>query len=853
VELLLALLRHSSDAVGILEPDGTLRPGPFGFLGYAPDDLAGRFALEFVHPDDTEQVTAHMLDAMAHHGLAPTLEARMRHADGSWRWYVMCADNMVSDPSVRGLVFTGRDVTEQKEAEVEIQRSERRWRKLLHSSAERVTIVAGDGSVLMSTSRGRALSGSQWALDTMSAEVKARLHADDLAAVTKHFARVRRTPGMSPPLLLRLRSADNRWRWAEVIADNQLDDPDVAGIIFTSRDVTGLHEASLALQEETRLLETLHGIGRRLAGELDLGTLLQQVVDAGTEVTGATIGAFFHKGRGDDEEAYPLYATCGVPRHLAASFPSRVPELFYPVFEGAGPLRMDDLRADPRLASTEANPLGVRSFFGVPVVARNGQVHGALFFGHPEPGVFTERGRRLAEGLAAHAAIALENARLYDAAQSELAARRQLEADLVHQAHHDPLTGLPNRALLQDRLGQAIARLDRSARAVAVLLLDLDRFKVVNDSLGHAAGDRILEAVAERLLQTVRPGDTVARLGGDEFVLVCDHINGELDAVGLADRVADGFNHPFHVGDHAFRVSASIGIAMATDPSADPAVLLRDADAVMYRAKARGGGCWEIFDADLRERVVERLRVETDLRRALEADEVALYFQPVVELSNGEVVGAEGLARWEHPDRGTVMPSEFITVAEESGLIVALGEHMLMEGCRQLARWSAEGGGRPRNLAVNVSARQLVQGDLVATVRTALAETGADPTRLCLEITETALMGDVAAAGRVLRRLHELGVQLWVDDFGTGYSSLIYLRRLPLDGLKVDRSFVAGLSTEEEDRVIVSGIVNLAHNLGLVALAEGVETPAQAAWLRALGCDLAQGFLWSPAVRAVVG
>jgi EAL domain-containing protein (putative c-di-GMP-specific phosphodiesterase class I) len=348
----------------------------------------------------------------------------------------------------------------------------------------------------------------------------------------------------------------------------------------------------------------------------------------------------------------------------------------------------------------------------------------------------------------------------------------------------------------------------------------------------------------------VRPGDTVARLGGDEFVVVCDDLHGELDAVGLADRVASAFAEPFVVESQILKVTASIGIALARDETASPEALLRDADSVMYRAKAHGGNRWEIFDATLRHRVVERLRVETDLRRALDVEELALYFQPVISLATGAVVGAEGLARWEHPDRGLILPDDFINVAEESGLVVPLGDWVLNEGCRRLKAWAKDDATAEHSLSVNVSARQLMQSDVVAVVRQALATTGVDPQRLILEITETALMEDVEAAGVVLRRLRALGVQLWVDDFGTGYSSLIYLRRLPIDGLKIDRSFVGGLTASAEDRVIVESIVSLAHSLGLVALAEGVETEQQAERLRALGCDLAQGFLWSTAAPA---
>jgi EAL domain-containing protein (putative c-di-GMP-specific phosphodiesterase class I) len=279
--------------------------------------------------------------------------------------------------------------------------------------------------------------------------------------------------------------------------------------------------------------------------------------------------------------------------------------------------------------------------------------------------------------------------------------------------------------------------------------------------------------------------------------------------------------------------------------------MIRDADAAMYRAKAKGRARYELFDERMRATVIERLDIESALRQGLDGQEVALHLQPIVAFDTGRVVGAEGLARWEQPDGRIVLPGHFIRVAEESGLVVRLGEQMLHQGCRQLAAWGRDSATAGRTLAINVSARQLVDGDLVGAVRHALGLAGANPRRLSLEITESALMEDVGAASKVLGRLRDLGVHLWVDDFGTGYSSLIYLRRLPLDGIKIDRSFVAGLETEEEDRVIVAGLVNLAHSLGLVALAEGVETEAQAAHLRSMGCDLAQGWLWSPAMPNV--
>ena len=429
-------------------------------------------------------------------------------------------------------------------------------------------------------------------------------------------------------------------------------------------------------------------------------------------------------------------------------------------------------------------------------------------------------------------------------------ARLRAEARLAHTRTHDGLTELPNRTLLLDRLRQAVARTGRGQRAVAVLLLDLDRFKVVNDSLGHGAGDRILTKVSERLRGVVRPGDTVARLGGDEFVVVREEVEGQIEAVALADQIAEALAPPYCIGTAELTLTASIGIAVTSDPTTDADALLRDADAVMYRAKQRGRNRWDVADDAVRSRAAVRLSIETELRRSIDNGGLALHYQPVVALHDDAVVGVESLSRWVRPGRPPLPPGEFIPVAEESGLITPLGRQVLRRGCDQLARWACVAEWQGATLSVNVSPVQLVRRDLVPTVAEALAASGADPARLALEITETALLTDLDAASRALRKLRWLGVQLWIDDFGTGYSSLAYLRQLPLDGLKIDRSFVAGLSTTAVDRAIVAGIVDVAHSLGLVAIAEGVETTEQAAVLRELGCDRAQGYLWSPAVPA---
>jgi diguanylate cyclase (GGDEF)-like protein len=478
-------------------------------------------------------------------------------------------------------------------------------------------------------------------------------------------------------------------------------------------------------------------------------------------------------------------------------------------------------------------------------MSRHGEVLGALLCGGPEHATFSEPGERMLLGIAAHAAVALDNARLYRAAQTEISARKQVEAELAHAATHDPLTGLPNRSLFLDRLAMAIGRAERQQGAAGVLLFDLDRFKVVNDSLGHAAGDQLLVQVADRLRQIVRPGDTVARLGGDEFIMVCEDLNGEIDAIGIADRVAEALDAPFGLDEAEVTVAASVGIAVASGPGRDPASLVRDADAAMYRAKERGRNRWELFDETLRTRAVERLSLETDLRRALDHHELRLHLQPIVSVPTGEVVGAEALVRWERDDLGLAAPADFIRVAEETGLVVAVGEWVLGEACRQIRAGTLDVDGRELTVSINVSARQLGQRDMLRTIQTVLDDAAVDPRRISLEITESVLMEDVESAVAVLEELRSLGMQLWVDDFGTGYSSLAYLRRLPIHGLKIDRSFVAGLTKGAEDSAIAAGVVSLAHSLGLAALAEGVETPEQLEKLSELGCDLAQGYYWT--------
>jgi diguanylate cyclase (GGDEF)-like protein len=428
----------------------------------------------------------------------------------------------------------------------------------------------------------------------------------------------------------------------------------------------------------------------------------------------------------------------------------------------------------------------------------------------------------------------------------DISERKAFEQRLEYQATHDPLTGLPNRTLFLDRLELALARRRRSNRPVAVLFCDVDHFKVVNDSLGHGAGDRLLVALAERLREALRPGDTVARFGGDEFVILCDELVTEHDAVAIAERANRAVHEPLTVESTEMFAAMSIGIAFA-NADTEPESMIRDADAAMYLAKERGRARYEIYDERMRSTLVERLDIETALRRALHRHELRVVYQPTIDLESGYIVGVEALLRWEHPERGPLVPSEFIDVAEETGLIVPIGMWVVEQACRQAQRWQAtRPDGEPIFVSANLSGRQLDTSALIDNVADILERTGLEPSLLGLEITESVVMRDPEASTILLRALKDLGVRLAVDDFGTGYSSLAYLRRFPVELLKVDRAFVDGLDAQTgdaEDRAIVAAVVSLAHTLGMKAIAEGVETGEQLRELRALGCDMAQGFL----------
>jgi diguanylate cyclase (GGDEF)-like protein/PAS domain S-box-containing protein len=593
-------------------------------------------------------------------------------------------------------------------------------------------------------------------------------------------------------------------------------------------------EAELALRAAQQ--GAVARLGEHALQGASLADLMQEAVGAGIELLDLEIGAVVELVPSEDAVAFR--ALRGLP---GVRVNDRAPAGFgsqsgYALISGR-PAIVTDWATERRFERSQIlERLGTTSGLTVVIEGRRGPF-GALGFHSYAPRVFKQGDVDFVQALANVLGDVVE--------------RQLTDDDIRHRALHDPLTGLPNRLLFLDRLGQATERQRRRPETLtAVLALDLDRFKLVNESLGHRAGDELLAAAAPRLKQAVRSSDTVARFGGDEFGILLEDITGEQDAIDMAERIAGVFARPFVLDGNEHFVTTSIGIALA-EGGERAEDLLRDADAAMHRAKERGRARYELFDEALRGRALSRLRVENDLRRALERDELTLHYQPLVSLRDRRMVSVEALLRWDHPERGRISPLDFIPVAEENGLIEPIGRWVLEHACRQAAEWYRERpDAAPLTMSVNLSAAQVANPGLADIVATALRVSGLDPACLALELTESMLVGDHEEVSETLVAVKALGVRLVLDDFGTGYSSLSYLTRLPLDALKVDRSFVDGLGTESRDTAVTEAIVAMSRALSLRVVGEGAETEQQVAELARLGCDLVQGFHFSRPVPA---
>jgi len=664
-----------------------------------------------------------------------------------------------------------------------------------------------------------------------------RLHPDDREWVLAHEAGLVSARADGVALEYRMIHRDGRVVWIRddsVIVTGERDELRWHGVLS---DISERKQFEAELERRAAQQAAVALLGEHALEGANTEELMHEALTSAAQMLGGdkvTIAELLA-----DEDCLVLRAGLGWPDAAIGSFRFAVGEgsqSGYTLLTGM-PVVVEDWLTEQRFERPAALLKdNMRSGLTVKIEGRSGGPFGVFAIQSAQPRRFSERDVDFLQALANVLADALE--------------RQAIEDAIRNRALHDPLTGLPNRVLFVDRLEHALARLGRQQSLCAILFLDLDHFKLVNDSLGHQVGDELLAAAAPRLKQALRSSDTVARFGGDEFGVLLEDIASERDAIETAERIAAIFARPFVLSGSEHFVTTSIGIALARGgEQADE--LIRDADAAMYRAKDRGRARYEVFDEGMRGRAIERLRVENDLRRALERGELRLEYQPVVSLRDFAIVGVEALLRWRHPERGEISPAEFIPIAEENGLIEPLGRWVLEQACRQAAQWyQARPDAAPITMSVNLSAVQVTRRSLPDVVASVLRSTGLDPACLSLEITETVMVRDADGLGEVLKALKALGVRLVLDDFGTGYSSLSYLTRLPLDVLKVDRSFVDGLGSEPRDTAITETIIAMSRALSLEVVAEGVETADHVRELSRLGCGMAQGFHFSRAVPA---
>jgi diguanylate cyclase (GGDEF)-like protein/PAS domain S-box-containing protein len=780
-----ALVEHASDLILLLDAEGVVQyasPAVERVLGVAMEYVAGTRAYDHVHPDDRSDVVAAFRRSSLEGVSIGSILFRVHDQMGAWRW-LDAASNVLEGPDGREVVIVARDVTDQQRARGELERSEARFRALATRASDLALMCDETGRITYVSDAVTGLLGYERE-DIEGMVGFDFVHPEDMAAVQQVFAAAITCPGPQPPIEFRVRARDGSWHWCEERITNLLDDPDVRAIVANLTDVTTRREAVNAL----RAREATY----------------RSIVETAEE--GIWIG---------DSEGHTIFAN----RKLADMFG----------------LPLEGLEGRSALEFIHADDLAK----GIGALRRR------------RHGVSDRQELRFHRSDGAILWTIVSGCPYYDASGAfvgslamitDITDRKQAEQELARRALTDELTGLPNRRVLLDRIDHALQR--RSPERLAVLFIDLDDFKLVNDSFGHAAGDQLLNAVANRLRSAARRGDTVARLGGDEFVVLCEDVAGAEDVLVVAERLQASLAAPVVVGETRVFVAASIGVALSPAASADE--LLRNADAAMYLAKDRGKARCALYDEGLQEAAVARLRTLGELRRSIEEERFVVHYQPIVDLATNRPVSVEALVRWDHPDEGLLYPGRFMAEAEATGLIEEIGGLVLRRACRDLA--VARRRHPDLRVSVNLSARQLANDSIVEVVASALRTAAIPADALTLEVTESSLMEDADQGTRTLEALRAMGVSLSLDDFGTGYSSLAYLRTLPVNEVKIDRSFVATLGTDGTGRALVDGIIRLTHAVGLRVVAEGIEHRSQLRHLRRLGCDFGQGYFWTPAV-----
>jgi diguanylate cyclase (GGDEF)-like protein/PAS domain S-box-containing protein len=809
-------------------------------LGYTHDELLDMTSTELVHPDyrftdEAKYRTQLMKDEVP----AFSSERKYLRKDGSSIW-VNRTVSLVHDAAGKPLYFIRiiEDITERREAEKALRDSETRYRSVIAVMAEGVFVRDNKGRIVTCNASaeriiGRSLEQMRGSLYFDPSWEAIREDGSAFPDDERPVNVVLRSRAAQSNVTMGLRKADGTVLWLVTNAQPLFEGPDTApgGVVTTITDVTQRKQAALRQMMEhrvTRLLSEAESLEESIPG------ILQTIC----ETLGCACGACWlwdeNKQKRVCAESWGVQSA-EIAEFLALNLkPRQLPRaaggLLNRVWSDGEPVWIADITKDA-------------TFRRAPIAIKAG-LHGAfafpLRFGDDILGVmeFFSRYSRPADD------VLLLSARSIGSQIGQFLARRKAEERVSHLAHFDELTGLSNRSTFNQRLQHAIAQAQRHAKPLAVLFIDLDRFKIINDTLGHDAGDRVLREVAQRFGACLRESDTVARLGGDEFVVLIEELPDLMHVTAVAQKILAAVAETFVVEAQEFRITASIGISTYPDDSEDMPTLLKNADIAMYRAKEQGKNNYQFYSAQMNVHSVERLTLESSLRRAVERNEFLLHYQPKIDMGSGRITGVEALVRWQLPAKALVSPAQFIPLAEETGLIVPIGEWVLKTACARNKAWQDNGMPALR-MAVNLSPRQFVHEKLLHDVARVLEETGLDPTTLEFEITESMVMHNPEHAVKLLNELKAMGIHLSIDDFGTGYSSLSHLKRFPIDSVKIDRSFIRDIPGDADDAAITQAIIAMAHGLRLTVIAEGVETTEQVRFLRDHGCDEIQGYYFS--------
>ncbi len=818
------LVAVSLDLLAIIDFQYRLRrvnPAWLQVTGYAADELLGRSFLDLVHPDDRERTRAEF-DLIATTGAATTdFEHRGIAKDGSLRFFLWSAKASADD----GLVYaSGKDVSERRRAQDGLLAAEERFRRAFEHAPIGMAMLETDGTWSRVNHAFADFLGYP-VEELTSRTFRDVTHPDDLDRDVAALADL--NAGLTDEYQVEKRyiRGDGTVAW---------------GLLTTTVVAAGDQEPLRAISQVLDITDRVRAERFRAAqNAVAHATVESSDVDDGACTMLREVG----------EVMGWLEGAVWVPREGAGGLRQIASWRMGEHGEGAAD------RQSPQVLAGPDSPQAMVLASGAPAILPADEDAGAVA-GSDERLLAAIRGDGETIGVLEFRGqvVGRPDAELEDLLSGlggqvwQLFTRKRAARELAHQAMHDALTGLPNRALMLDRLEQALARAKRASSTVAVLFIDVDNFKFINDTRGHDLGDEFLKLFAQRVRRVLRPADSMARLGGDEFVLLLEDLRGDRDAQRVADRILLALERPFDLGEDEQVTTASIGIAVSSGHHDEAGALLRDADAAMYLVKARGRAGYEFYTERMRDEALARIETERALRVGLDRDELRLAYQPQISLESGRVVAVEALVRWDHPEHGLVRPRDFISVAEESGAIVTIGAWALREACGQAAAWRAElGDHAPLPLFLNLSARQLVRPDLMATVARAVTEAGIEFGDIGVEITEGALIDAAAISMRNLRALRGAGVRVLLDDFGTGYSSLSHLNTLPLDGLKIDHSFIAGLE-DPRNEAIVKAVSAMGRAMGLRVVAEGIETAEQEALAREYGCTMVQGFRFSPPV-----